>query len=166
MGLRCCTRQIPLGYPSTNAQMKGGGSYFGQEYWSRAFPAWLQGDDVPIHLKEFYVVIVSAWLWGKQWQGKMVYIFCDNTAVVEVLQKEKPRDSRMLDLLREFLFIVCTRQFSPVFRTIGTRENSTADFISRCHNYETIASHFKSSKLPMRTPVTVPDNLFTLRSNW
>ena len=31
-----------------DAQMKGGGSYFGHEYWSRA---WLQGDEVPIHLK-------------------------------------------------------------------------------------------------------------------
>ena len=36
-----------------DAQLKGGGSYYGQEYWSRPFPAWLQGDDTPIHLKEF-----------------------------------------------------------------------------------------------------------------
>ena len=36
-----------------DAQMNGGGSYFGTEYWSRPFPPWLQDDNVPIHLKEF-----------------------------------------------------------------------------------------------------------------
>ena len=149
-----------------DAQMSGGGSYFGTEYWSRPFPAWLQGEGVPIHLKEFWVVVVSAWLWGEQWQGHMVYVFCDNTAVVQVLDKEKPRDPRMLDLLREFLYIVCTRKFTPIFRRIGTKENSTADYISRCHDSDMIAHHFQSNNLPMRTPITAPDCLFTLHSNW
>ena len=119
-----------------------------------------------IHLKEFWVILVSAWLWGEQWQGYMVYIFCDNTAVVEVLDKEKPRDPGMLDLLREFLYIVCTRKFTPVFRKIGTKENSTADYISRCHDSNQIAKYFQSKKLPMRTPITAPDCLFKLQSNW
>ena len=149
-----------------DAQMLGGGSYFGSEYWSRAFPDWLQDKSVPIHLKEFWVVLVSAWLWGELWQGKMVYIFCDNTSVVEVLEKERPRDPKMLELLQEFLYIVCTRKFTPIFRRIGTKENSTADYISRCHDPVMIAGYFESHNLPMRTPVLAPDQLFTLHSNW
>ena len=149
-----------------DAQMLGGGSYFGSEYWSRAFPDWLQAKSVPIHLKEFWVVLVSAWLWGELWQGKMVYIFCDNTFVVEVLEKERPRDPKMLELLQEFLYIVCTRKFTPIFRKIGTKENSTADYISRCHDPVMIAGYFESHNIPMRTPVLAPDHLFTLHSNW
>ena len=149
-----------------DAQLKGGGSYYGQEYWSRPFPAWLQGDDTPIHLKEFWVVLVSAWIWGDQWQGKLVYIFCDNDAVVEVLEKERPKDLRMLQLLQEFLFIVCTRKFTPVFRKIGSKENFVADFISRCHDCNLIDKFFDDYNLPMRTPVTALDTMFTLRSNW
>ena len=149
-----------------DACMTGGGSYFGSEYWSRPFPTWLQGDDVPIHLKEFYVVLASAWLWGEQWEGSLVYIFCDNVAVVQVLERERPRDPKMLELLREFLYIVCTRKFTPVFRRVNTLDNSTADFISRYHDYDKIANHFQSENLPMRTPVTAPDYLFTLHSNW
>ena len=149
-----------------DAQPHGGGSYFGSEYWSRPFPPWLQQESIPIHLKEFWVVVVSAWTWGEKWKGRMVYIFCDNTAVIEVLDKERPRDPSMLELLQEFLYIVCTRKFTPVFRKIGTKDNSTADFISRCHDPHMIAEHFQSCQLPMRTPVTVKDNLFTLRSNW
>ena len=149
-----------------DAQMRGGGAYFGSQYWSRPFPDWLQDQNVFIHMKEFWVVVVSAWLWGEQWQGKMVYIFSDNDAVVEVLEKEKPKDPNMLELLQEFLYIVCTRKFTPVFRKIGTKENEVADFISRCHDKTKIAAYFKKKDLPMRTPVTASDNLFTLRSNW
>ena len=61
-----------------DAQPMGGGSYCGNEYWSRPFPRWLQDPQVPIHLKEFYVLLVSALLWGDDWIGKLVYIFWRN----------------------------------------------------------------------------------------
>ena len=149
-----------------DAQMQGGGAYFASQYWSRPFPVWLQDPNIPIHLKEFWTVVVSGWLWGDQWRGKMIYIFSDNDAVVEVLEKEKPRDPKMLELLHEFLYIVCTRQFTPIFRKIGTKENAVADFISRCHDDSEIAAYFERKNLPMRNPVSAPEHFFTLRSNW
>ena len=82
---------------------------------------------MPIHLKEFYVVLASCLLWGDQWTGKLVYIFCDNDAVVEVLEKKKPKDEKMLELLREFLYIVCSKKFTPAFKKIGSKDNLTVD---------------------------------------
>ena len=149
-----------------DAHPMGAGSYCGDEYWSRQFPRWLQDAKIPIHLKEFWTVIVSAWLWGNSWRGHLVYIFCDNTAVVDVLDKEKPKDPHMQDLLREFLFIVCSRGFTPVFRKIGTKSNATADFISRRHDQDDIKQFFTVNNLPERKCITAPDHLFTLRSNW
>ena len=149
-----------------DAQMMGGGAYYGMEYWSRPFPRWLQDTQVPIHLKEFWVVIVSAWIWGEHWKGKLVHIFSDSDPVVDVLVHEKPKDCRMQELLREFLFIVCTRGFTPVFRKIGTKENHVADFISRVHDKSETEKFFKTKHLPHRKLVHCPDNLFTLRSNW
>ena len=72
----------------------------------------------------------------------------------------------MLELLQEFLYIVCTRVFTPIFRKVGTKENVLADYISRNHNLTVTASYFQSKGHPMRTLVRAPDNLFTLRSNW
>ena len=95
-----------------------------------------------------------------------MYIFCDNIAVVEVLKKEKPSDPKMQELLREFLYIVCTRGFSPVFRAIGSAANHTADFISRVHDPNHIKEFFLTNNLPSRNYVSAPDNLFTLKSNW
>ena len=42
-----------------DAQPHGGASYYEDEYWSRPFPDWLQDPEVGIHLKEFWVVVVS-----------------------------------------------------------------------------------------------------------
>ena len=147
-----------------DAEPAGGGAYFGTEYWSREFPAWLS--ETPIHIKEFYVVVASAWLWAEQWRGHMVYIFCDNSAVVEVLDKERPKDPKMLELLQEFLFIVCTRGFTPIFKRVGTKENYVADYISRNHDPAQTRSFFQTNDLPMRTLVGAPDHLFQLKSNW
>ena len=143
-----------------DAQMMGGGSYFGMEYWSRPFPRWLQDIQIPIHLKEFWCVLVSAWLWGEQRRGKLVHIFCDSDPVVH----EKPKDPRMQELRREFLFIVCTRSFTPDFPKIGM--NRVADFISRVHDRFETEEFFAKNNLPQRRLIHCPDNLFTLRSNW
>ena len=54
-----------------DAQVWGGGAYFADQYWSRPFPDWLKDPSIPIHLKEFWVVVASAWLWGgfMGWSG-------------------------------------------------------------------------------------------------
>ena len=149
-----------------DAQMMGGGSYYGMEYWSRPFPRWLQDPKIPIHVKEFYVVLASAWLWGENWRGQVVHIFSDSDPVVDVLTFEKPKDPMMQELLREFLFIVCTRGFTPVFRKISSKANAVADYISRVHKEPDTRDYFVKNNLPLRKLVTCPDNLFTLRSNW
>ena len=110
--------------------------------------------------------MASAWLWGDSWAGQVVHIFCDNTAVCDTLDKEKPKDPAMQELLREFLYIVCTKGFSPVIRRIGTKANKTADFISRVHDPSAITKFFKDSGLPDRKPLPVPDVFFNLHSNW
>ena len=96
----------------------------------------------------------------------MVYIFCDNVAVVEVLDRERPKDKKMIELLQEFLFIVCTKRFTPIFRKIGTKQNVVADFLSRTHDPVEISKFLRSRNLPIQTEVKVPDNFFSIQSNW
>ena len=72
----------------------------------------------------------------------------------------------MQELLREFMYIVCTRKFYPVFKKIGTKNNHVADYISRCHDPIALEIYFKENDIPNRTPRVVLDTLFNLRSNW
>lgn len=149
-----------------DAQVWGGGAYFRDEYWSRSFPDWLKDPSVGIHLKEFYVVLASAWLWGDVWTGHLVYIFSDNDAVIESLDKEKPKDAGMLSLVREFMYIVCTKKFTPIFRKIGTKQNWLADFLSRCHDHQRTEAFFSEKKIKKMKYLPIPDSYFNLNSNW
>ena len=42
-----------------DANLWGGGGWYGEEYWSREFPHFLKSSEIPVHIKEFYVLIVS-----------------------------------------------------------------------------------------------------------
>ena len=149
-----------------DAQVWGGGAYFQGEYWSRPFPPWLRSPDIPIHIKEFSVVLASTLLWGERWTGSIVYIFCDNDAVVDSLLNERPRDQELLNMVREFSYLVCTRKFTPHFRKIGTKENFEADFISRCHDPVVTEKFYRNKGLETRKLVDIPNQFFKLGSNW
>ena len=149
-----------------DAQLNGGGAYYGNEFWSQKFPSWLVGDGVPIHIKEFWVVIASAILWGDDWHGSMVYIFCDNIAVVHVLDRERPKDEGMAVLLREFLYIVCTRGFTPIFRHIGTEDNYIADFLSRHHDQISLDKFLRRNMPNLEVRKVIPDASFKPFSTW
>ena len=159
-----------LDKPSTicvgDATLTGGGAWHGQQYWSRQLPNQLKDPTIPVHVKEFLVVIVSTRLWGDRWSGQVIQIFCDNDAVCDVVEGERPSDSRMLSLLREFKYWVCKYRFYPVLRKISSADNHIADHISRRHDDDSAQSVFTSNSLgPMRL-VDIPDKYFDLTAPW
>ena len=100
----------------------GAGGWHGTQYWCRKLPLHLQDPKLGIHLKEFWALIVSARLWGSDWAGRAVTLFCDNDAVVDCINHKKPKDQALLSLLREFLFIAVSFKFVPVVRKIDSLE--------------------------------------------
>ena len=142
------------------------GAFHGTQYWCRPLPRDLQDPQIPIHLKEFWAVIVSARLWGNYWSGRCITIFCDNDAVVDTINYKKPKDAALLSLLREFLYIVVTMKFFPVLRKISTTDNHLADFISRRHDVEAADKVFAKAGLHDMVPINVPDDSFKLTEPW
>ena len=144
----------------------GGGGWYGNQYWCRMLPRDLQDTTIGIHLKEFWILIVSARLWGNQWSGKAITLFCDNDAVVDTINYKKPKDSALLSLLREFLYISVSYKFFPVVRKIGTKENFLADHISRRHDITSAEKVFCDAGLLDMMWVDVPDVSFKLTEPW
>ena len=126
-----------------DAYPQGGGSWnpAKAEYFSMIFPEYMCSAETAIHIKEFIVVILSIRLWGPDWAGQRIMIFCDNEAVCETCTQQKPKDIKMQQLLREFLFWVCKYNFAPVLQKIKSEDNNIADFISRNHNEVDIANY-------------------------
>ena len=147
-----------------DACLTGGGGYHGQEYWSRLLPHSVLSS--PIHLKEYWVLLVSIKLWGHLWSGSAVELFVDNTAVCLTCTNQKPSDTLMSAFLREFLFLVVKFKFHPIVKHIGTKENFIADFLSRNFSAEEAASFFASINMSRMKQLPVPDDMFTFTGNW
>ena len=149
-----------------DATPTGGGAWYGNQYWSRQLPIENQDPNIGIHIKEFWVVIASSRLWGDDWSGRSITIFCDNDAVVDTINHRKPKDTLLLSMLREFLYVVVTKKFFPVVRKIGTKENHLADHISRRHDNDAADRVFSEAGLQGMVPIMVSDLSFTLTEPW
>ena len=149
-----------------DATPTGGGAWHGSEYWCGQLPDNLKDPSLPIHIKEFWILIVSAKVWGDTWSGKSITIFCDNDAVCDTVTYRKPRDQALLSLLREFLFLVVTRKFFPVVRKIGTKENEIADFISRRFDDEGCSQIFSKFNLLDMRRIRPKTTFFNLSCEW
>ena len=144
----------------------GGGAWHGYEYWCGFLPEELQDPQVPIHVKEFWVLIVSSKLWGGSWTGRAIVLYCDKDAVCEVVWKKKPKDQLMLSLLREFLYVVVNYKFFPVVRKISSKDNHLADHISRRFDEDAADKLFCESGLCDMVQVMPKREFFKLTAAW
>jgi hypothetical protein len=149
-----------------DATPMGGGGWYDKQYWSQLLPRDLQDPAIPIHVKEFLILIVSARLWGEDWTGRAVTLFCDNEAVVQTINHKKPKDPKLLSLLREFFYIAVSFKFIPVVRKISTKDNFLADHISRRFDCDAASKMFCENGLPDMLRVVVPDKSFKLSDSW
>ena len=149
-----------------DATLWGGGGWYRDEYWSRAFPTFLKNPKIPVHIKEFWVLVASCWIWGDDWSGGAVYLFCDNDSVCDSISYQRPRDPDLSSLLREFLYVVCLKKFAPIIRKIDTKSNYLADHISRRYDHESAENLFHSVGRPGMKRINVPDIRFKLSAPW
>ena len=149
-----------------DATPTGGGAWHGQEYWCGNMPDHLLDTKIPIHIKEFWVLVVSAKLWGDTWTGRCIILYCDNDSVCDTVVHKKPKDPALLSLLREFLYVVVTKKFFPVVRKIGTKENEIADHISRRFDPGAAGQTFAKFGLHDMALVKPRSEFFMLTAPW
>ena len=151
-----------------DACVQGGGSWYPVvgEYFSLCFPDYMCSPDVPIHIKEFIVVILCIRLWGPQWSGQRVIIYCDNDAVCDCVTYQKPKDVKLQQLLRECLYWVCKYNFFPIMQKIASKDNNIADFISRVYLKNDIDRYFESCGYSNQSPVDIPLDWFSFKAEW
>ena len=151
-----------------DAYPQGGGSWNPvlKQYFSRRFPQYMCSPETPIHVKEFIVVILAIRLWGSNWAGQRIVIFCDNDAVCDALTYLKPSNSEMQKLVRECLLWICTFNFHPVMQKISSADNHLADMISRNHDEKDIKNYFSFHGYETVTEIKIPDDWFNYVADW
>ena len=87
--------------------------------------------DKQIAVKELIPILVAIILWGSEWREKRVLSYCDNSAVVSVLNSRYSRDKDLMQLLRCLFFLEAQLQFQLSGSHIPGAANSCADNLSR-----------------------------------
>ena len=127
------------------------GSQWFQLPWSSSTGGW------SIAAKELVPVVLAGVLWGKGWQGRSVVAFCDNAAVVEVVNAGYSKDPLLMQLLRCLFFVRAQHEFS--LRSEHPREAKYwADAISR----DNLALFFSQVPGASKQPTVIPEALVDL----
>ena len=72
----------------------------------------------------------------------------------------------MQQLLREFLFWICSYNIHPIVNKIGTKDNFVADFVSRVYTEAETVKFFSDNGYPTQTKIDVPDSFFNMHADW
>ena len=86
---------------ATDACLSGCGGLSSTEYFHSPFPSFVSSICSAIHHLELLTVMVAVHLWGQRWHGRRIQLFCDNEAVVSVINTGRTRDIVLATCLRE-----------------------------------------------------------------
>lgn len=150
---------IDLSTDSSGNPALGFGGYLRGQWFQGHWPAALFQTDAPsMAFLELVPVLVSAKLWGKELAGKRVCLYCDNSAVVQIIRKGRSREKRINKLMR--VLSLCQAEMSFVFLAeyIPTADNGVADSLSRFqgHRFRSLAPDAQQQ------PSTIPSEIWDL----
>ena len=116
--------------------------------------------------KELLPLVVSAAIWGKQWQGQLVRFRSDNEAVVKVLSRRSAKDSHMCHLLRCLVFLEAKYEFGFKAEHVPGRNNKAADALSRNNQSAFFSLYPQAPRSPKVLPSQVIELLLDPSITW
>ena len=134
----------------------GCGAFWDQKWFQLKWAGMLE--QAHITIKELVPIVLGAAVWGREWRGRTVHVWCDNSAVVAILNWGNSRDPEAMHLMRCLAFIKEKFQFFLFATHIKGKNNDLADALSR-DNLSYFRSHHPQA-LPHPTPL--PQELLDL----
>lgn len=109
----------------------------------------------PIAWRELCAVVVACATWGNMLTGHKILIDCDNTAVVESVNKGSCKDVALMELIRALFFIAALNNFDIRLRYIQSKLNRAADLLSRL-KIDQFKLEFPKADAHPTTPCIIP----------
>ena len=120
-----------------DASLQGIGAYTEQKvYWS-AIPECYKSALSIVHY-EMLNVMVAFRVWGPQWEDTKVKVFCDNAAVVSILNSGRTKDSFLSACARTLWLIQARYNIKVCVQHIQGSKNIYADILSRWFHFQSI----------------------------
>lgn len=143
----------PDGIFSTDACLTGCGGLFGKRFFHCAFPDSLLKQYSAIHHLECIAIIIALRLWGSEWRGLRIRVYCDNEAIVTVLNSGKTKDTLLGRCLRNVWLCTSLNEFELTAVHLPGISNRAADYLSRWHVSSIYQQNFFEA-----CPHVVPEN--------
>lgn len=102
-------------------------SWFSQK-WPRNF---IRQSDCSIEVAELYGACMAVTIWIKELANRRVVIWCDNQAVVQMINKASSSCGKCMFLLRHLTLLCMTNSCRIFCRYVSTKQNWRADLLSR-----------------------------------
>ena len=117
---------------ATDACLRGIGGICGKHYFHEELPSEI-ADDPNLNVAHFEMiaVIIALKSWPHKLRGIWFRILCDNQSMVSVLNTGRARDFKLQQLLREVMWVQALHSFEMQVEYITTKQNRTADILSR-----------------------------------
>lgn len=96
-------------------------------------PEWLKNEKWSIAKLEFLCLLAALGQWGESLTGRYIKMFCDNEAVVHIVNRGTARDRDMQRMSRKLCFIEARFDFKIKLVHLSSTENLWSDLLSRSH---------------------------------
>ena len=91
----------------------GCGAYWGSKWFMLPWSGPIT--ECHITVKELIPIVLATALWGKEWQGQLVQVWCDNSAVVNIVNRGSLREKQSMHLARCLAFIDLDLRATPSY---------------------------------------------------
>lgn len=140
------------------------GVVFGKEWTYANFPQWVRhSPEVNIQTLEMYALTVGIVLFAKSLRGKRVKVYCDNQAVVGMVNNGTSRCRTCMNFIRILTKFAMKYQVRIFVQYIESLKNTRADALSRLD-----WNRFWQASPPntTKTPLPLPLDIWPLRREW
>ena len=148
-----------------DACLTGCGATIGAQFYAEAFPdEVLAAEHIISHL-ELLNIVVALKVWGREWRGRRVKIYCDNSNACLAMQTGRSRDEFIQHCIREIFLLMARYDAELVAEHRPGEQLTRADALSRMHASE---AHHRwvqaDAALRAAERVRVPSHTFELTS--
>ena len=112
--------------------------------------------DCHISAKELVPIIIAAVIWGKDWGGNTIRVWCDNIAAVSTVNLGNSWNQEAMHLARDLVFIKTKFEFNLVAAHLPGVSNCRADALphNRLSLFRTL--HQQANQ----EPIVIPEALY------
>ena len=90
---------------------------------------------------EMFNILLALRVWGDLWKNSLVRFYCDNLAVVQVVQTSKTKDPFLAACIRNIWMFTAVLDIEIEIDHIKGINNTMADLLSRLYSDKAVDSH-------------------------